>query len=521
MTSPQDDVSTEYGLIAESVEVPDDLSYVIYNLRPEAKFHDGHPIDSGDVIFSLNILKEKGQPYYRFYYANIARAVALGPHRVKFEFSGEPNRELPQITGQLPVLPEHYWKDRDFTVTTLDPLLGSGPYKIARFEPGRFVEYERVKDYWGKDLPINVGRDNFDVIREDYYRDEAVLIEAFKAGQYDFRIESSSKDWATQYNFPAAKEGLVITSEEPHERPTGMQSFAFNTRRDIFRDPLVRRAIGYAFDFEWSNKNLFYGQYTRTKSYFSNSELAARELPSAAELKILEPYRGRIPDEVFTEVYEPPKTDGSGNNRQNLRKALQLLRDAGWEIKNGALTDPKTGRPVEFEFLLVQSAFERVVAPFIDNLRRLGIRGRIRVVDSAQYVNRLRQYDFDMIIGSWPESESPGNEQRDFWSSAAAERPGTRNYVGIKNPVIDELIEKVIAARTREELVVATKCLDRVLLWNHYVVPNWHIRTDRIAYWNKFGRPDKKPKYGVGFDSWWVDPAKEKAIAAKRVTGRK
>jgi len=516
MTSTPDELGSEYGLIAKSVEVPNDLSYVTYELRPEARFHDGKPITADDVIFSFGILKEKGAPFYRFYYADIARAEKLGPLRVKFHFTGPPNRELPQITGQLPVLPKHYWEGREFDATTLEPPLGSGPYKVAKFEPGRYVEYERVADYWGKDLPIQRGRFNIDRLRYDYYRDETVALEAFKAQEYDYRSENSSKDWATGYDFPALKDGRVKKVEETHGRPTGMQAFAFNLRREKFQDARVRWALAQAFDFEWSNKNLFYGQYTRTKSYFSNSELAASELPSPAELALLEPFRGQVPPEVFTKVYEPPTTDGSGNLRDNLRVAASALKDAGWSIKDNKLIDPKTGRPLDIEILLSSPQFERIVSPFIANLKRLGVEARIRTVDPSQYINRYRAFDFDMIVQSFPQSESPGNEQRDFWSSDAADRQGSRNVIGIKNPVVDALIEKIVAATDRKSLVAATRALDRVLLWNHYVIPQYHVRIDRLAYWDKFGRPAKPPKYGSDIFSWWIDPAKEAALAAAK-----
>jgi microcin C transport system substrate-binding protein len=515
MTSAEDDVMTEYGLIAESVEVPDDLSYVTYKLRENARFHDGTPITADDVIFSLNVLKEHGRPFYRFYYQNVERAEKLGPHEVKFHFSGPPNRELPQITGQLPILPKAYWETRDFNMTTMERPLGSGPYRISAFEPGRFVTYERVPDYWGADLPINRGRYNFGTIRYDFYRDQTVALEAFKAHRYDFRIENSAKDWATGYDFPARRQGLVRVEELAHERPTGMQAFVFNLRRDRFRDPALRQALGYAFDFEWSNQHLFYGQYTRTESYFSNSELAARALPAPDELELLEPLRGQVPGEVFTTVYEAPQSDGSGNIRGNLAEAMKLLRGAGWQIQDNRLIDPDTGRALTIEFLLVSPAFERVVSPFLRNLRRLGIEGRIRTVDSAQYQNRVRDFDFDIIVHSFPQSLSPGNEQRDYWHSEAADRPGSRNVVGIRNPAVDSLVEAIIAASDRATLVAASRALDRVLLWNHYVIPQWHIRTDRVAWWDRFGRPEKKPAYGIGFDSWWVDPEKDVALARR------
>lgn len=511
MGTPLDEVSAGYGLVAETVEVANDLSFTTYNLRREARFHDGTPITADDVIWSFETLKKDGAPFYRFYYKNIARAVKLGPHKVKFEFSGPPNRELPHITGQLPVMSKKWWSTRDFTKTTLERPMGSGPYRMGAFEAGRYVEIERVKDYWGANLPINVGMNNFDKIRYDYYRDQTVALEAFKAGRYDTRSESSSLTWATGYDFPARKNGRVKLEEIKHSRPTGMQAFVFNVRRAQFQDPVLRQAMAYAFDFEWSNKNLFYGQYARTASFFSNSELAASELPSKAELALLEPWRGKVPDEVFTTVYTPPASDGSGNIRANLRTGLRLLRKAGYRIEKNQLISPKTGKPVAFEILLVSPAFERIVAPFARNLKRLGIAARVRTVDQSQYINRIRSFDFDMIVGGAGQSESPGNEQRDYWSSAAADRQGSRNTIGIKNPAVDALIEKIVDAPDRASLVAATRALDRVLLWNHYVIPQWHVRIDRVAYWNRFGIP-KHPKYGVDTTSWWIDPAREAAL---------
>jgi microcin C transport system substrate-binding protein len=521
MISPEDELSAEYGLIAETIEVPDDLSYATFTLRKSARFHDGKPITAEDVIFSFNLLREKGQPFYRFYYANITKVEKLGPRKVKFHFSGPPNRELPQITGQLPVLAKHYWQSRDFSKTTLERPVGSGPYRIGKFEPGRYIEYERVADYWGRDLPIRKGAYNFDVIRYDFYRDQTVALEAFKANEYDFRRENTSKDWATAYDFPAIRSGHVLKQEIAHSRPTGMSGFIFNLRRDKFRDPRLREALGYAFDFEWSNKNLFYGQYTRSSSYFSNSALAATGAPGTAELALLEPFRGQVPDGVFGPVYMPPKSDGSGKIRRNLRKAVRLLKQAGWRIKDNRLIDPKSGKPLEIEFLLASSLFERILTPFIGNLKRLGVSARIRTVDPAQYQNRIRDFDFDMTFGGFRQSESPGNEQRDFWSSAAAGRPGSRNMIGIRDTAIDALIEKIVAAKGRGSLVAATRALDRVLRWSHYLIPGWHIRSDRIAYWNKFGRPAKTPGYGVGFFSWWIDPAREKSLENSRKAGKK
>ena len=511
-TGSADEPFSEYGLIAESIEMPEDRSWVIFTLRPEARWHDGEPITVEDVIWSLETLKTKGHPFYRAYYANIAKAEKVGERQVKMTFEeGLINRELPLIAGQMPVLPKHYYEKVPFDRTTLEPPLGSGPYKIRRLEPGRSIVYERVPDYWGADLPTNRGRNNFDVVRYEYFRDSNVALEAFKAGEYDFRAENESKLWATAYTGPAFDAGLIVKEEVPHERGTGMQGFVFNTRRDVFKDPRVRAALAYAFDFEWTNANLFYGQYTRTESYFSNSELAATGLPSAAELALLDPYRDQLPDEVFTTAYEAPATDGSGNSRANLRAALQLLREAGWTVEDGKLRDA-SGRPFTFEILLVSPAFERIAGPFVQNLQRLGIEARVRTVDTAQYQNRLDQFDFDMTVASWGQSQSPGNEQRDFWSTPAADTAGSRNLAGIKDPVVDALIDKIIQAPTREDLVAATRALDRVLLWGHYVIPHWHIQVERVAYWNKFSHPEITPRFGLDLFAWWIDPAKVAAL---------
>ncbi len=515
MDSSQDDNLSEYGLIAETVEIPNDLSFAIYNIRKEARFHDGSPITADDIVFSFHILKEQGRPFYRFYYSDVEKVEALTPHRVKFSFSGPPNRELPQIVAQIPILSKQYWSERDFNKTTLEPPLGNGPYKIGAFEPGRYIVYERVKDYWATDLPINKGRHNFDTMRYDFVQDQTVALEMFKAGEYDYRPENSSKLWATGYGFPSLHEGFVKKEALPHGRAVGMQGFFFNTRREKFQNRTIRKALGYAFDFEWSNKNLFHGQYHRTSSFYENSELAASMPPSPEELKILEPFRGKIPDEVFTTIYTPPTTDEKVSIRKNLQQAARLIREAGWNVKDGKLINQTDEKPLEIEFLLVSPAFERVVMPFIQNLNRLGVQGTIRTVDPAQYQNRLRSFDFDVVIATAGQSRSPGNEQRDFWGSTAAGEPGSRNMIGIRDPSIDALIEKIVAATDRISLVHATRALDRVLQWNHYVIPQWYTRNDRVAWWDKFGRPSIKPKYAVGFDSWWVDPQKVAAIEGR------
>jgi len=511
-----DEPFSEYGLLAEKIEMPKDRSWVSFTLNSKARWHDGTPVTADDVIFSFETLVSEGHPFYRAYYADVLRAEKLDSRTVKFVFPEGSNPELPLIIGQLPVLSKTYYSTREFEKTTLESPMGSGPYRIADIKPGRSVTYRRDPDYWAKDLPVMKGRYNFDEIKYEYYRDETVLLEAFKAGEYDFRLENSAKDWATAYVGPAFDQGLIIKEEVPDETPTGMQAFVFNTRRVLFTDRRVRLALTQMFDFEWMNRNLFYGAYTRTTSYFSNSELASSGLPGSDERALLAPFRSQLPPEVFTKEYLPPVTEGSGNIRNNIRSALGLLKAAGWELKGGVLINPSTGRPFEFEILLVQPTMERVALPFKKNLERIGIRASIRVVDSSQYVNRLNNYDFDMTSVVWGQSLSPGNEQRDYWSTEAANRPGTRNLAGIRDPVVDALIQKVIEAPDRKSLVAACRALDRVLLWGYYGIPHWHIRTYRIAYWNKFSKPAIKPKYALGFsDTWWIDIEKERRLQNK------
>jgi microcin C transport system substrate-binding protein len=501
-----DEAFSAYGLLAESVETPEDRSWVQFVLRKEARWHDGKPVTADDLIWSFNTLIKKGQPFYRYYYSSVAKVEKINALTVRFSFKPGENRELPLIMGQIPVLPKHYWQGKDFSKTTLDKPLGSGPYKIEKFEAGRFIKYKRVVNYWGRDLPVKKGMNNFDTIRYDYYRDATVQVEAFKAGEFDFRAENSSKIWATAYDFPALEKGLVEKEEIKHNRIAGMQGFAYNTRRAIFSDARVRQALASAFDFEWSNRNLFYGQYIRSRSYFGNSELAATGLASKDELAILEAYRGRVPDAVFTAEYQPPKTKGDGRIRANLKIGDALLKEAGWIIKDKKRVNVETGAIMEFEILLVSPMFERIALPFTKNLERLGIKARVRTVDSSQYQRRLETFDFDMIVSAWGASLSPGNEQRDFWSAAAANQNGSRNVIGISDPVIDELIETLIAAPDRESLINRTKALDRVMQWGHYVIPHWHLDYDRLIFWRKLQRPEVTPLKGSQFDTWWVNP---------------
>lgn len=506
LVASDDEPFSKYGLIAESLETPEDRSYVVFNLREEARFHDGEPITAEDVKFSFEVLTTQGHPFFRNYYADVAEVIAENPRRVRFEFKPTTNRELPLILGQMPILPAHYWAEREFGENGLTPPLGSGPYRIGKFEAGRSVEYERVDDYWAKDLAVRKGRFNFDRIRYDYYTDDTVALEAFKAGSFDFRVESSAKNWATAYDGEKFDDGRIVAEAIEHHRPTGMQGFVFNTRRDVFKDPRVREALAFGFDFEWANKNLFYGQYTRTNSYFENSELASSGLPSDRELEILEPYRDQLPADVFSEAYEPPKTEGQQGVRSNLRKALQLLRSAGYDIEDGTMVHQETGEALAFEILLFQKSFERVVLPFKNNLAKLGIDVSVRLVDSNQYIQRVREFDYDMITQVMPQSDSPGNEQREYWHSSNVDATGSRNYIGVSHPVVDQLVGQVIQAPNRDELVLRTRALDRVLLHGHYVITHWHLAKDRVAYWSHLQRPAETPKNGVDLDNWWVKP---------------
>lgn len=499
-----DEPFSEYGLLAEKIEYPEDRSWVIFTLRPEARFADGKPVRAEDVAWTFRMLREEGAPFYAYYYGDVEKVEALSERKVKFTFKPGDNRELLMIVGQLPVMPKHYWKDKAFDDANLVPPMGSGPYRIKSFKPGKRVVYERRDDYWGKDLPVMRGRFNFDRVIYEYYLDETVALEAFKRGDYGWRTETNSKLWATAYTGDDFDDGRLITEEVEHSNPAGMQGFIFNTRRPVFQDPVLREAIGYAFDFEWSNKNLFYGQYRRTRSYFQNSDLAATGLPSKEELALLEPLRDDLPPRVFTEAYQPPVSDGSGRPRKNLRHAQQLLMKAGYKVRDGKLYTPD-GKPVKFEILLFRPAFERVVLPFARNLKTLGIDANVVRVDQSQYVQRLRQYNFDMLVQGWPQSSSPGNEQRGFWSSEAAKRESSRNFAGVSNPAVDALVDKVISAKSREELITRTRALDRALQWGFYVVPNWYSPRHRFAYRSGLAHPPLPPYVSIlgALDLWW------------------
>ena len=522
MTKSQDEVVTEYGLLAEAAAHPDDFSSVTYRLRKEARWHDGKPVTPEDVIFSLDVLKQYS-PMFASYYKHVVKAEKSGDRDIKFSFDGPGNRELPTIVGELTVLPKHYWegtdsqgRKRDVSATTLEPPLGSGPYRIKEFVAGRSVTLERVKDYWGAAVPAQVGTNNFDQLRFEFFRDNLVALEAFKADQADWISENSAKQWATAYDFPAIADKRVVKEEFKINDLGRMQAFILNLRRDQFKDARVRRAFNYAFDFEEMNKQLFYGQYKRINSYFEGTELASSGLPEGKELEILEAVRDKVPAEVFTTVYQNPVGGNPEAVRANLRESAKLLKEAGFQVREQKLID-SAGKPVIVEILVQDPSSERIALFFKPSLERIGVTASIRVVDDAQYQNRVRAFDFDMIIDQWGESLSPGNEQREFWGSQAANQPGSRNTIGIKNPAVDALIEQVIYAKNRDQLVAATKALDRVLLWNFYAVPQFTYGFTRYARWDRFSHAEPLPKYGrSGLPSlWWYDAEKAARIGKR------
>jgi microcin C transport system substrate-binding protein len=522
MERSQDEVATEYGLLAEAASHPDDFSWVVYRLRKEARWHDGVSVTPEDVIFSIETLK-KLSPFYASYYRHVVKTETAGEREIKFTFDSPGNRELPTIVGEMPILPKHWWegkdqqgRKRDVSATTLEKPLGSGPYRIKDFVAGRSVTLERVKDFWAVNLPVQIGQNNFDELRFEFFRDNVVALEAFKADQADWINENSAKQWATAYEFPAVAEKRVIKEEFPINDSGRMQAFAFNLRRDQFRDARVRRAFNFAYDFEEMNKQLFYGQYQRIKSYFEGTELASSGLPEGQELKILETVRDKVPPEVFTTPYTNPVGGNPEAVRGNLREAARLLKEAGFEVRDKRLVDA-AGKPLTAEILVQDPASERIALFYKPSLERIGISVSIRVVDDAQYQNRLRSFDFDMIIDGWGQSLSPGNEQREFWGSQAADAPGSRNTVGIKNPAVDALIDQVIFAKDREGLVAATRALDRVLLWNFYVVPQFTYPYSRYARWDRFSHAEPLPKYArSGLPSlWWYDTEKAAKIGKR------
>ncbi|MEQ8193729.1 MAG: extracellular solute-binding protein [Rhodospirillales bacterium] len=510
----QDEPFTLYARIAESLTVAPDRSWIAFTIRARARFHDGSPITADDVLFSWQTLKEQGRPNHRLYYREVAKAEVLGPRKIKFTFKGADNRELPLIVGLMPILSRRAFEGRVFGETALTPFLGSGPYKVAHVEQGRSIVYERVEDYWGRDLPFARGHFNFDRVRYDYFRDSTVELEAFKAGAVDLRVETDPTRWAYGYASPALKRGDIVRRAFENGRPAGMYGFVFNTRRRIFKNPDVRAALAFAFDFPWVNRTLYHGAYKRTASYFENSELAATAPPGPIERELLAPFEKELPPEVFAAPYRPPAGQGDGFSRDNLKRALAMLRGAGWRFRGEGMALPD-GRPAAFEILLLHPRNERLALSFARRLAKLGLEVKVRTVDSAQYQYRLNTYDFDMILYWWDQSLSPGNEQAFYFGSAAARKDGTRNYPGIESAAADAMIERITAARDRAHLVGAARALDRVLQWGHYAVPLFHQPRDRVAYWNRFGLPDVTPLYGFQIETWWIDRAKARRIETR------
>jgi len=515
LASSADEIATGYGHLAKTVELPADKMWVAFELRPEARFSDGTPVTAEDVAWTFRTLMTQGRPAFRIEMGEVKDVTVEGPLRVVFHFTANDNRELPLILGGLPVLPKHYFEGRDFTRPLSDAPIGSGPYRVANFELGRSITYERRPDWWAANLPTGKGTNNFDRVRIEYFRDSTVAMEGFKAGQIDLRSENIAKNWANAYAFPAVGNGLVIKKSFEHRLPTGMQGFAMNTRRPVFQNPLVRQAMAWAFDFEWANKNLFYGAYTRTLSYFSNSELASSGIPQDGELALLEPFRASLPPQLFTQPFRLPVTDGSGNNREQLRTALDLLQQAGWQVKDRKLVGPD-GQPMAFTILLDDPSLERAALPYVQTLQKLGIEARVRTVDPAQYQHLTDDFDFDMIMMIYAEGDIPGNELRDYFTCPAAKAQGSMNAPGICDPAVDALVQDVISAQDRGSLAVAARALDRVLLWQWYMVPNWHSSEFHVAWWNRFGQPGKPIREGFNFDTWWVDADKAKATDAAR-----
>ena len=502
-----DEAFSLYGLIAEYAEMPEDRSSITFYINPKAKFHDGSPITREDVLFSLETFQNKGTPNQKKTYGKVIKTELVDQNGIKMIFVNNEDKELPLIiAGFLPIVPKKYYENIDVTKTFLDIPLGSGPYTIESLEPGRQIKYQRVKDYWAKDLLANKGQYNFDTLIYDYYKDSNVLLEAFKVGEYDYRREYNAKRWQSNYVFDAVDRGDVILQEMKNDRPTGMNALVMNSRKEIFNNPQVRLALSYAYDHEWINKALYNNAYTRTDSYFDNSPLASSGLPSENELKLLNPWKNQLPKEIFNQTYQPPVSDGSGMPRDNLRIAKKILEGEGWFVEDGKLM--KDGKEFAFEFLIVSPSVEKIALAFQKTLGVLGITMSVRTVDSSQYQARMLNYDFDMIKASWNVSLSPGNEQQFYWGSEVGKKDGSKNYAGVDSPVVDSLIETLIGAKTREELTTAIHALDRVLLWGHYVIPLYHSNTDRIAYWNFLEFPDEIPLYGLVIESWWANSEK-------------
>jgi microcin C transport system substrate-binding protein len=509
MTRAYDEPDAVYGLVADSAKLEPDRSGVTFYMRPGAKFADGSPVTAEDVVFSYETLKSEGRPIYNAMLRDVEKAEALDDHTVRFTFNAPGQRRLPMMIAELPILSKAYYEEQPFNESTLEPPLGSGPYEIADFKQGSFVKLKRRDDYWGWDLPVNQGRYNFGGLRYEYFRDRTAELEALKAGEFDLREEFTSKSWATEYDIPQVRSGQMKLMTLADGRPSGAQGFFINTRREKFADRRMRRALDYAFDFEWTNRQLFYGMYKRTASYFENSALKAEGKPSAAELDLLKPYRDQLPEGVFEDVYAPPESDGSGRDRRLLRKASRLLSQAGWVIRDGKRVNAETGEPLEIEFLIFSPTFERVIGPYVKNLEMIGVDARIRRVDPSQFQERMKSFEFDITTQRFVLNQTPGPELRNYFGSAAADAKGSFNLAGISSPVVDALVDKVLSAQTREDMQIAARALDRVLRAGHYWVPHWYKTTHHIAFWNKFSWPETKPPYDRGvIETWWYDENK-------------
>ena len=498
-----DEPRAGYGLIAESLEYPPTLDWVIFNLREQARFNDGEPIDADDVVFSFHLLREKGHPRYALMLENVKGVEALGPHRVRFELQGRYRRDLPLTLGELPVLPKHYWQDQDFS-STLEPPVTSSPYRVAEVQPGRRVVFQRVEDYWARDLPVNRGRYNFDQVTIDYFRDAQIGFEAFKSGGYEVHLEYTARQWANAYDFPALRDGRVQRAEIAHQLPQGTQAFFLNMRRERFADARVRQALGLLFDFEWTNQNIFNGAYQRSNSWFPNSNNSARGIPEGRELALLEPWREQLPEALFQQPFSLPENDGNGNIRQRLREALTLFNDAGWEIRERRLVHKDSGEQFSLTILNYHNpGFDRVIQPWLRNLERAGIDANYRSVDPSTYKERLDRFDFDITLFVLPQNVYAGPEQLDYVHSRSAGLEGSRNFSGIDDPVVDAMVEALLEARDLDSYRAAVQALDRVLLWRHYSIPHWYIDHHRLAWWDKFARPEVPTPWHLGIETWW------------------
>lgn len=498
-----DEPFTLYGLIAETAEMAEDRSEIVFNINPKATFSDGKPITADDVLFSWELLRDKGRPNHRSYYSKVKSAEKLSAHRLRFVLDGE-DREMPLILGLMPILPKHVVDAETFDQTTLNAPIGSGPYTVASVDPGRSIMYRRNPNYWGRDLPANTGRFNFDEVRFDYYRDAIAMFESFKSGDIDFWSEEDPARWASGYDIPAVRDARIVRTTFDIGLPAGMTALVFNTRREVFADPLVRRALIQLFDFEWVNRNLYHGLYKRTQSFFERSELSSHGKPAdERERTLLAPFADAVRPEIIAGTFEFPVSDGSGQDRANMRIAFDLLKRAGYVLKGRTLVRADTGAPLSFEMLATSAAQERLLGGFVNTMSRLGITARIRVVDSAQYQQRLNSYDYDMIQATWPTSLSPGNEQIFRWDSSMARQDGSYNWAGVANPAVDAMIQAMLAAQDQDSFVSATRALDRVLLSGDYVIPLFHLPKQWVAYWDRFAYPKKSPLFGYNIDLWW------------------